>query len=239
MHGYFFDKAGDERMEKQNVYNWLALIQLIQNAALEKDPEGRSALPINKGKAWDILDIGCHTGGFLALFEQETDPSVINPAGVEPLFDAREKTEQRFLRGNFFHEIGQVPNQSADLVVSHETLYLVSDLTGWINELKRILRPDGGAFISLGSHGENTAWLRWRKQLEKKYGHISYPYQPMDILEVGENAGFDMELHRLHPKPQTSLRFSPPEDGWGEFLSAKEALDFQQQKYVFVFYPKR
>lgn len=234
MNRYFFDQAGDQRMEDQNVVNWVALIKLIANEARKADPEGRPALP-NKG--WDILDIGCHTGRLLKFLDGSGKASSIT--GVEPIFNVRETAEHRLPKGEFFQEIGQVQNQSVDLVVSHEALYLVPDLSELMRQLKRILRPDGGAFIALGSHSENTAWLRWRGELKKKYGHISYIHEPMNILQTGTEAGFEMELHRLHPEPQTSLRYSPAEDGWGEFLSAEEALDFQQQKYVFVFYPKR
>lgn len=232
---FFFDAVGDQRMERQNQVNWQALANLVEN-------EASASLP---SKPWDILDIGCHTGGLLELFEKKFSrrlngqSMVTSLVGVEPLFNARKVAEHRFPKGEFFQKISQVPNQSADLVVSHEMLYLVPNLADWVRELKRILRPDGGAFIALGSHDENTAWLRWRKPLQKKYGHASYAHQPMDILAAGEKAGFDMELHRLNPVPQTGIRYSPPEDGWGEFISAEETFKFQQWKYVFVFYPKR
>jgi len=236
VNGYFFDQAGDQRMEKQNIENWLALIRLIQKEAHTKDPQGKPSLP---DKAWDILDIGCHTGGLLNLLNLMT--RVASISGVEPLQYGRVKAQSLLhkSKSNFFETIQEVPDQSAHLLVSHETLYLVNDLYNWTKELKRILRPDGGAFISLGSHSENTAWLRWRNQLKNLYGHISYVHRPIEILGIGTGAGFDMELHRLHPEPHTSMRFSSPENGWGEFLSAQEALGFQKQKYVFVFYPKR
>lgn len=242
MNGYFFDQAGDQRMEKQNGVNWMALIRLIHNAALERDPKDRPSLP---NKAWDILDVGCHTGGLLYLLSKEFrylgDDRLVATSltGVEPLEYGLIEARRRLPKTNFLRHIEEVPDQSMDVIVSHEALYLVSDLTDWIKTLKRILRPDGGAFIALGSHSENTAWLRWRRELKKKYGHVSYIHKPMNILQTGTETGFDMELHRLHPEPQTSLRFSPPEDGWGEFISTKEAFNFQQQKYVFVFYPKR
>lgn len=234
MNGYFFDEAGDDRMVNQNRGNWEALMRLIKAEAIKTDPMGRPALP---NKPWNILDIGCHTGGLLFLLDLNFKIASLN--GVEPLPNARERANYFLPKANFYESIRDVPSQSADLIVSHETLYLVENIYTWAPELKRILRPDGGAFIALGSHSENTAWLRWRTQLEKKYGHISYVHKPMVILRVGEDAGFDMELHRLHPDLKKSFRYSPPEDGWGEFISAEEALEFQRQKYVFVFYPKR
>ncbi len=232
---YFFDKDGDERMVKQNPVNWQALANLVER-------ESRTSLP---QRPWDILDLGCHTGGFLELinnrFGKRLDGGsfIKSLAGVEPIESARDEAEKRMPWATFDAWIEETPTCSIDLVVGHEFLYLVQDLYFWTRQLKRILRPEGGAFISLGSHGENTAWLRWRKPLLELYGHTSYIYQPINILDTGYHAGFNMELHRLHTQPQTEMRYSPPEDGWGEFVSAKEALDFQQQKYVFIFYPKR
>lgn len=235
MKRYFFDAEGDLRMEAQNEENWEFLADLVEKSGQEVDPRNKLSLPNGR---WDILDIGCHASGLLEIFDQRGLGK--NLFGIEPLPNIRRMAEARLPGGKFFGNLDQVPDQSVDLVVSHETLYLVPSLYSWLIELKRILRPDGGAFISLGSHSENTAWMRWRMTLEKKYGHISYPHQPIDILRMGAYAGFDMELHRLIPDDHlSSTRYSPSEDGWGEFLSAKEALEFRQQKYVFVFYPKR
>ena len=233
---FFFDEAGDRRMEGQNQENWKAVAGIVQREAVASLPR----------KPWDILDIGCHTGGLLDTMCREfTDTlgfqgnRVRSLAGIEPLRHPRETAQQRLSGATLFEKIEDVPAQSVDVAVGHEFLYLVPDLRGWISELRRILRPEGGAYISLGSHGENKAWLRWRDRLEELYGHASHVYMPLQILDFGCQAGFDMELHRLNLQPTASRRYSPPGDGWGEFISAEEMLNFQQQKYVFVFYPRR
>ncbi len=236
MKRYFFDKAGDERMEKQNQSNWQALARLVEH-------EANASLPHNK--PWDILDIGCHTGGLLELLDKKFSrrlhegSRVASLSGVEPIEHARDEAKKRISYATFYSHIEKVPTQSIDLVIGNEFLYLEEDLCHWARQLQRILRPEGGAFISLGSHSENTAWLRWRGQLQRQYGHASYVHEPMNILQTGVEVGFDMEIHRLHLEPQTGMRYSPPEEYWGEFISAEEALGFRQQKYVFVFYPKR
>jgi len=219
-------------MEQQNLQNWRALVNLVRVAYAD----GRS-LP---RAPWDVLDIGSHTGGLLSMFLLSLDRgNVKSLAGVEPILEARKTSGHRLENSSFFGTIEEVPSQSVDIVVSHETIYLVPDLPGWMQELKRILRPTGGAFIALGSHGENDAWLRWKYRLEELYDHKSFEYQPMEILEMGHAAGFDMELSRLFPEPRRSMRYSPPEDGWGEFNSAEEALGHRDKKLVFTFYPKR
>jgi SAM-dependent methyltransferase len=224
----FFDEAGDRRMEEQNVRNWAAIVDHISSAT--------ESLP---GRPWNVLDFGCHTGGLLRMLQSRPGIKPRSFAGVEPLKGPRSVAERLFPGGNFFSSITDVPDECCDVVVSHEALYLVEDLPGWVRELKRILHPDGGAFIALGSHGENTAWLRWREKLERLYGHVSRVHHPMEILRQGEQAGFDMEIGHLHLRESGTRRYSHPEDGWGEFDSVEEMLDFDRQKLLFVFYPKR
>jgi SAM-dependent methyltransferase len=234
----FFDSAGDQRMERQNISSWEALVEHVR-AALANG----NSLP---ERPWDVLDIGCHRGGLLSCFSRGFVPwsrYIKNFYGVEPIKAARRDAERYFSRhfrkSAFFQEIQEVPNKSVDVVISHEVLYLIPNLPAWMRELRRIMRPDGGAFIALGSHGENTAWLRWRHRLRELYGHEFFEYMPMEILDMGVEAGFDMELARLFPKPRRTMRYSPPENGWGEFLSAEEALSHGDQKLLFTFYPQR
>ncbi len=245
MKEYFFNQIGDARMETQNSGNWTALTNHLWATVDRGD-----SLP---NRALDIIDIGCHTGGLLALLDKERvrsdagvsrshqDGRVRSLAGVQPLDGPRQRAEDRLPKAKFYADITDVPSGSVDVVLSHEMLYLIGhDALGiWMDDLRRILRPEGGAFISLGSHAENTAWMRWRPRLEELYGHVSEAHDPMYILREGQLAGFDMELHRLHPEPVTSRRYSSPEDGWGEFVSAEEMLGFQQKKLVFVCYPNR
>jgi SAM-dependent methyltransferase len=230
---YFFDKSGDRRMEEQNKKHWQRIGTHLAEAALE------GSLPTRK---WDILDIGSHGGGFLKDLSAGMGNQLIKTlSGVEPLASCRRTAQQRLPDASFFQDMEEVPDQSIDVVVSNETLYLVDDLTWWLEELRRIVRPDGGAFIALGSHAENTAWLRWRSRLKELYGHRSIIYSPIAILEWGAVAGFDMEIERLSTAVGRSpLRYSPPSDGWGEFISAEEMFKFYNEwKYLFVFYPRK
>lgn len=239
MREYFFNQTEDKRMEKQNVGNWEALTKHMWDALDRKD----GSLP---NRELEVIDIGCHTGGMLALLQAQSTErnckflyAVRGLAGVEPINSAREQAEHRLPLAKFYANIKEVPSQSVDVVLGNEFLYLVGDLSTWMRELKRILRVEGGAFISLGSHNENSAWLRWRPKLEKLYDHDSYVYSPMEILQGGFDCGFEMELCRLHPVAEIQgMRYSPPQDGWGEFISAEEMLTFREKKLVFVFYPE-
>jgi SAM-dependent methyltransferase len=228
---YFFDEKGDARMEVQNMPHWDALERYIFLLS-------RSSLPADK--PWNILDIGSHTGGLLRSMSRSTrGMKIASLAGVEPLEAARTEAQAKIPAGTFYPTLRDVPDQSTDVIISNESLYLIENLDEFASELKRILRPDGGAFIALGSHAENTAWLRWRNRLGELYGHTSYVHQPMDILDSGSRAGFDMEVDLLHHETKESRRYSPSEDGWGEFVSVEEMRKFPLWKYLFIFYPKR
>lgn len=237
---YFFDKAGDQRMEKQNQEHWNALIRRI-DYAIKQGEEMRPPVQSLPRGTWDVLDIGCHTGGLLKMIESRYGFPAVNLHGVEPLHYARDIASHRATKdgGSFFENLEDVPDQSMDLIVSHETLYLVEDLTEWVSELKRILNPEGGAFIALGSHAENSAWMRWRPVLKAEHQHESWAHYPMEILDIGENLGFEMEVGPLHPETTYVKRYSPPEDGWGDFKTVEEMLEHRRKKLVFVFWPKQ
>ncbi len=234
MKDHFFDEAGDARMEEQNRRHWKTLVERIREVGIPQD-----SLP---PPPWDILDIGCHTGGLMKMFADSMYEWIKTLNGVEPIDAIRERLQPEFALpvDKLFASLAEVPDASMDVVVSHEVLYLVKDLNTWMREFKRILRPQGAAFVALGSHGDNTAWLRWRLRLRNLHGHESYIHQPVEILQAGEDAGFDMEIARLHREPLHSLRYTPPQDGWGEFHSAEEMFNFYNEwKLLFTFYPKQ
>lgn len=226
----FFDEKGDARMEHQNRAAWYAITQYVIDAQAE--------LP---RRTWDVLDWGCHSGGLLEHMTDEFGSRIRKATGVDPDHDAMAEARTRLKdlqEKDFCPNLINVPDKSIDVFVSHEVLYLVK-LQWFLKELKRVLRPEGAAFVALGSHGENVAWMRWHETLASKYGHVSYVHYPLDILEQGNTAGFHMEFQRLwragYPE---MLRYSPPEDKWGEFLTIEEALAFRDAKLIFQFWPK-
>lgn len=226
---YFFDEAEDHRMEGQNKEKWEAMVKIIAGADEKCDMPNRP---------WDVLDIGCHTGGLLlALWSHFNHRGRIKSlTGVEPLARARAIAE-RFPRSpaqpriKTFARIDQVKGKY-DLIVSHETLYLIPDLPQWFVGLKKLLRPAGGAFLALGSHSENIAWLRWKDVLRERFGHESYVYPPLAIAEMAHAAGFYVFVRRLMPEV-IDRRYTPLDKEWGEFESIAEMLDFPRQKILY------
>jgi SAM-dependent methyltransferase len=227
----FFDPTGDRRMEKENIPAWEATV----GAAKAANRYSFSAFP------WRILDFGCHTGGLLHKFMLEFRRQNVRLIGVEPDRESLLKAMERFngslsRPGDLFcRNLEDVPKQSVDIFLSHEVLYLV-DLDWFFDQLKRVLSPGGAAFVALGCHTENSAWMHWIDALESKYGHRIYEHRPLHIVEKGHDAGFKVGYRELWPGYPGTNWYSPPEDGCSGFRSMEEALGFHKAKLLFEFW---
>ncbi len=224
---FFFDEVRDAEMEVQNVRKWEEIMTHMKN-----DQEVRPGQPFSS-----ILDIGCHTGDFLQKLHNEFGPTT-ELYGTEPIIAAREKTQKK-VEAVICGDTNVFRTESISTIVCNEVLYLIENLDGWIRELYRILAPEGRAYVVLGSHGENDAWLRWRPLLEKRFGHKSFIHYPEDILAKGDAVGFDMELRNLWTQPKRSYAFwAPDEDGLWKFESARERARFDEERWLFMFHKK-
>jgi 2-polyprenyl-3-methyl-5-hydroxy-6-metoxy-1,4-benzoquinol methylase len=96
-----------------------------------------------------ILDYGCGTGAFLNEMKShgwKTD-------GIEPDAGARAKAEQ--LIGGDIGLPNELPNltaQSYDAVTMWHVLEHVHDLNKTIQEVKRVLKPEGKLFVAVPNH---------------------------------------------------------------------------------------
>lgn len=225
----FFDQDGDKRMARQNQLAWDAIVKKV----IDTKPN----LP---KRGWNILDWGCHSGGLLERLKDELSYQEAKTLdGVEPDNEARSQAQKLLPESCFYGKLSQVPYQSVDIFVSNEVLYLV-DLDTFFMGLDHVLRSDGAAFVALGSHSENSAWMRWRDVLLEKYGHTSVVHDPWWIVQKGHQAGFIVGYQPLWPTgyPETNW-YSLPEADWGEFESMQEALAFRQAKLLFQFWPRK
>lgn len=227
----FFDTTGDKRMTRQNQPAWDAITRRVDGVAHE--------LP---NLRWDILDWGCHNGGLLQTLERALvgEKSYARSfAGVEPDEAARGEAGKLFPSSRFYRDLSEVPEQSVDVFVSHEVLYMV-ELNWFFDQLKRVLRVGGAAFVALGSHAENQPWLKRKVILDLTHGINSRVHSPMYILETAHKAGFTAFYNQLWPGgayPEM-LRYSPPEPDWKQWDSVEEALEFRRKKYIFEFWPR-
>lgn len=96
-----------------------------------------------------ILDYGCGTGAFL----NEMKLNGWEAHGIEPDAGARAKAEQ--LIGGVVglpSDLSSLATQSYDVISMWHVLEHVHDLNGTIQEIKRLLKPEGKLFVAVPNH---------------------------------------------------------------------------------------
>lgn len=176
---YFFGSEEDTLLDDRNIHFWRALAGHIQ--------ADRSV-----GKGAVILDIGCHRGGLLELLHKRFTPRRL--IGLEPLTSARRVAAQRLAPSpaevQLFDADGwsEIADASVDLVVGHEVLQYIGDISSLMADIHRVLLPGGFAYLVLGCHSENPLWATWRCELQAM-GHEVHDHAPLELLGAAAQAG--------------------------------------------------
>ncbi len=184
---FFGSPAEDEGLEERNLEFWRSL---LRHVSAECSP----------GEIATILDVGCHRGGMLELFAQQLRPQRV--VGIEPLAGARRHALRRLRTTASEVQIidvtdwNRVAAASVDLALSHEVLYLIADISMFMNHLARVLRPGGRAFVVSGCHTENPLWARWKQEMEG-LGHEAFDHSPIDVLRHASAAGLHTSVRPL------------------------------------------
>jgi SAM-dependent methyltransferase len=184
----FFGDAGlDVSLPTANSVFWAALLAHIEEEILRAPAA--------------ILDLGCHSGGLLAVLGKRFPQARL--IGIEPVAALRAAAAARLsaeaLRTSFL--VGDsgwqgVRNASVDLMVCHEVLYLMPDLSAVMENVARILAPGGTGWVVLGCHSENPVWPRWKAQLVED-GLQAYDHSPFDLLAAAVRAGLVADVQPL------------------------------------------
>lgn len=203
---YFFDHEEDQRLEERNIHFWRALAGHIQaDRSMPSDAT--------------VLDIGCHRGGLLELLQERFRPARL--LGIEPLVSARRVAERRLARFAAHSQLfgaeswPKIPDAEVDLVVGHEVLQYISDLSLLMTNLRRAIRPGGFVYLALGCHTENPLWVTWKHELEA-LGHGVYDHSPLEIMAAGARVGLAPSVRPLrdtgwvYHDPSVSESFSYP-----------------------------
>jgi 2-polyprenyl-3-methyl-5-hydroxy-6-metoxy-1,4-benzoquinol methylase len=114
--------------------------QFVKNIALKNKLSLINDLSKNKGK---ILDIGAGVGDFLATAHQNGWETI----GVEPNPKAREIAEKKGV--SFVDKTENLLDNSFDIITMWHVLEHVPDLEIQLNELKRLLKPNGHIIIAV------------------------------------------------------------------------------------------
>ena len=117
--------------------------------ALNGDQQ-REVLELLGSVPGDVVEIGPGPGVLLSLLAER--PGVTSATGVEPSAEMR-KLAARSVRGRAALRAGDagatgLPDASADLVVSVNTVAIWPDLDRGVAELRRVLRPGGRLVLS-------------------------------------------------------------------------------------------
>ena len=183
---FFADPELDSSLPEANSVFWAALVAHIER-------EIRVAPAI-------ILDLGCHSGGLLALLGERFPGARL--IGVEPIAALRALAETRLSadagRASLLGEGGlaKVPKSSVDALVCHEVLYLMPDLASVMDDVARVLAPGGSGWMVLGCHSENPVWPSWKAQLAAD-GVKTYDHHPFDVLAAAAKAGLTADVQPL------------------------------------------
>ena len=100
-----------------------------------------------------VLDVGCGEGWFASELACAGASVVGIDVAREPLRRARERDPELDLR--VVDDDGPWPLDDAgfDVVWAGETIEHVADTTGWLSEVRRVLRPGGRLLLSTPDHG--------------------------------------------------------------------------------------
>ena len=221
---YFFDHEEDWRLGERNIHFWRALAGHIQ-ADRSVQPEAT------------VLDIGCHRGGLLELMYERFKPRKL--VGLEPLVSARRAAVQHLARFQSEIELfgaegwSEIPDGSVDLVLGHEVLQYVGDLSLVMAEIRRVLAPNRFAYFVLGCHPENPLWADWRRHLEE-IGHTVYDHSPLELMACGARLGLESAVRPLR---DTGWAYHDPSmPGAFSYPSVGALLDHQfRHKLLFRF----
>lgn len=219
---HFFDYEEDSCLEERNIHFWRALAGHVQ--------ADRALLP-----GGVVLDIGCHRGGLLELLHERFRPTKL--IGLEPLVSARRVARQRMSRFAsqtlLFNAEGwpSITDAEVDLVVGHEVLQYISDLSQLMTDIRRCLTPGGFVYLALGCHTENPLWPSWRLELEE-LGHRVYDHSPLEIMAAGARAGL---APSVRPLRITGWAYHDPTDSESFSYPSVEALLEHQFRHKLLF----
>ncbi len=121
------------------IYNCVRKINIRQkfNNSVGDLPQGK------------ILDIGCGVGEFLNFCKNKG----WEITGIEPSEEARKIAEKKLDTKIFTpQQIEELPRQQYDVITMWHVLEHVEDLHSEINELQRLLKPNGRLIIALPNH---------------------------------------------------------------------------------------
>jgi len=178
----------DEYISHSNTSKGLTntLYQTVRNYTLKQ----KIALIKSLGSGKNILDIGSGTGEFLNSCKQ----AGFNVSGIEPSPAARKLAEDNFsLQLKEEVELDKLAGESQDFISMWHVLEHVYHLNDRIEQIKRLLKPDGKVIIAVPNRNSYDA--NYYKENWAAYDlprHL-YHFRPIDIEKVFSKHGFKLD----------------------------------------------
>ncbi len=146
---------------------------------------------LNNGK---ILDIGCGTGAFLNTM-QKNNWAI---EGIEPDETARNKSKELYqFEPSNPEKLFNYPNNEFDAITMWHVLEHVHELDAYIQQLKKMLKPNGSIFIAVPNYTSYDA--KYYKNYWAAYDvprHL-YHFSPQAMQVLATNNGFEIEAQLL------------------------------------------
>jgi SAM-dependent methyltransferase len=177
----------EDDLEPRNLPFWQALLERVGEDRTGRIPR-------------IVLDVGAHRGGLLAKIVERWRPTEV--WAVEPVAGLRDRARLRLRTLAPRVEIlgteqwSQVGTGTVDLLTCHEVLHVVEDLPELFRHWRRVLAPDGVAYVALGCHTDNPVWSRWRPLLEDQ-GIRCFDHAPLGIMAEAARVGFQTAVRPL------------------------------------------
>jgi len=173
-----------------------------------------------------ILDVGCGPGHSLLMLDQRFHPEKIIGLDVDPNVSERSadnaaacKCDVRFVVNNAASI--ELPDESVDMILCHQTFHHVVDQTSTANEFYRVLKPGGVLLFA-----ESCRKFIFSLPIKMLFRH------PMDVqktdteyLQMLENSGFLINPDSVS-RPYTW--WSRPDLGLFEKLGKKPPVDKEE-----------
>jgi cytosine/adenosine deaminase-related metal-dependent hydrolase/SAM-dependent methyltransferase len=164
-----------------------------------------SLLPQVAGR--DVLDLGCGTGRWLARLAQKSPAHL---RGIDVSAAMLERAAQKVGRRTQLYQgdcaTAPFPTASADIVIASFVVSHLADPRCLAEQISRVLRPDGCAFIS-DLHPDTVEHLGWSRSFRSQQGLVHLGTENWRIsflVSLFEQEGLEVAAH-------IETRFGPPE----------------------------
>lgn len=145
-------------------------------------------------KTGKILDIGCGTGEFLNICKN----AKWNAIGIEPSLDARKMAIENYgLDVREEAEIKNLESESFDIITMWHVLEHVPNLNERIEDLKRLIKPNGIIIIAVPNCESLDAKIYKEHWAAYDVPRHLYHFTPKDIESIFKN--HDMEMFKILP----------------------------------------